>query len=205
MSVAQDSQTKRDRLLSVAKRRGAIRPKELEELGIARTYLERLCREGELKKVARGLYVLSDAQPTENRSLAEVSIKVPAGVVCLLSALRFHDLTTQAPYEVWLALDRKARKPRIDELPVRIVRFSGDALNEGIEEHNVEGVNVRIYCPAKTVADCFKYRNKIGLDVAIEALRDCRRHMKCSADDLWRYARICRVWKVLQPYMEALT
>ena len=204
MGSARTGQSIKEKLLAVAERQGTVRPRDLQRHGIARTYLDRLCREGLLKRVARGLYVLSDAEPTENRTLAEVSAKVPNGVICLLSALRFHGLTSQAPFEVWIAIDRKARKPQVEELPVRIVRFSGEALSEGAEKHRVEGREVRIYCPAKTVADCFKYRNKIGLDIAIEALRDCWRERKASADELWRYARICRVWKIMQPYMEAL-
>jgi len=188
----------------VVRRQGIVRPKDLRKYGIARTYLDRLCQEGRLKRVARGLYVLPNAKPTENRTLAEVTAKVPNGVICLLSALRFHELTSQAPFEVWIAIDRKARKPQVEEMPVRVVRFSGKALSEGAEEHPVEGRTVRIYCPAKTVADCFKYRNKIGLDIAIEALRDCWRQRKASADELWHYARVCRVWRIMQPYMEAL-
>jgi predicted transcriptional regulator of viral defense system len=124
-------------------------------------------------------------------------------VVCLLSALQFHDLTTQAPFQVWLAIDRKAWLPKEPRLPIRIVRFSGPALEKGIEEHIIEGVSVKVYNPAKTVADCFKYRNKIGLDVALEALRDCRRERKCTNYDLWEYAKICRVANVMKPYLEA--
>jgi predicted transcriptional regulator of viral defense system len=142
---------------------------------------------------------------TEFHSLEEACKRVPHGIVCLLSALRFHGLTTQAPFEVWLAIDRKARLPRLGALPLRIVRFSGRALKEGVEEHRIEGVPVKTYNPAKTVADCFKYRNKIGLDVALEALRDCRRQRKCTNDELWRYAKVCRVANVMRPYMEALT
>ena len=204
MGSTRKDKTAKEKLLSIARRQSIVRPRELERQGIARTYLDRLCREGLLRKVARGLYVLSEAEPTENRTFAEVGAKVPNSVICLLSALRFHGLTSQAPFEVWIAIDRKARKPQVEELPVRIVRFSGQALSEGVEAHRIEGREVRIYCPAKTVADCFKYRNKIGLDIAIEALRDCWRLRKASADELWRYARICRVWKIMQPYMEAL-
>jgi len=130
--------------------------------------------------------------------------RVPHGVVCLLSALQFHGIGTQSPYEVWLARDRDVRRPRIEYPPLRIMRFSGKALTEGIEKHEIERVSVRIYSSAKTVADCFRYRNKIGLDVAIEALRDCRDSKKCTNADLWKYAKACRVTKVMQPYLEAL-
>ena len=124
--------------------------------------------------------------------------------MCLLSALRFHGLTTQAPSEVWIALDPKAWKPKADGLPLRVVRMSGKALVEGVKEHQIEGVMVRVYNPAKTVADCFKYRNKIGLDVALEALRDYQHKLRAGRDDLWRYAKICRVARVMRPYLEAL-
>ena len=128
---------------------------------------------------------------------------VPRGVICLLSALQFHDLTTQAPFEVWMAIDVRARRPRRKTPPLRIVRFSGEALTAGVETHKVEGVPVRVYGPAKTVADCFKYRNKIGLDVALEALRDYRREHPGGMDELWHFARICRVANVMRPYLEA--
>jgi len=124
-------------------------------------------------------------------------------VVCLLTALRFHGLTTQSPHEVWLAIGSKTWLPQVDHPTLRFVRLSARALEAGVEEHSIEGVIVRVYNPAKTVADCFKYRNKIGLDVALEALRDCRRQRKCTNDELWHYAKICRVANVMRPYMEA--
>jgi predicted transcriptional regulator of viral defense system len=151
------------------------------------------------------MYRLPTHELTEHHGLAEAAKVVPRGVVCLLSALRFHELTTQSPFEVWLAIDRKAHKPISSQAPLRIVRFSGEALSAGVEEHRIEGVRVKIYCPAKTVADCFKYRNKIGLDVAVEALRDCLRKRRVTIDEIWKYARICRVARVMRPYLEALT
>lgn len=129
---------------------------------------------------------------------------MPKGVVCLLSALRFHELTTQAPFEVWLAIGEKAWRPRIEYPPLRIMRFSPTTLSAGVEEHQIEGVAVQVYPPAKTVADCFKYRNKIGLDIAIEALRECWRSRRCTVDDLWHYAGICRVQNVMRPYLESI-
>src|SRR5262249_46839841 len=126
------------------------------------------------------------------------------GVVCLLSALQFHGLTTQLPAEVWLALERGTRRPKEEQLPLRVVFFSGPAFSHGVEEHEVEGVPIKVYSPAKTVADCFKYRNKIGLDVALEALRECWRQKRCTMDDLWRSARVCRVANVIRPYLESL-
>jgi predicted transcriptional regulator of viral defense system len=130
---------------------------------------------------------------------------VPGGVVCLLSALRFHGLTTQQPADVWLALPEKARRPRLDYPRLRVARFSGAALSEGVETHRIEGVNVRVYSAAKTVADCFKYRNKIGIDVAVEALKDFARTRRGGANDLARAARACRVSRVMQPYLDAIT
>jgi predicted transcriptional regulator of viral defense system len=134
----------------------------------------------------------------------EVAKLAPQAVVCLLSALRFHDLTTQSPFDVWIAIDRKAWRPRIDYPPLRVFRFSGAALTEGVETHSIDGVRVRVYSPAKTVADCFKYRNKIGLDVALEALRDTWRSRRATMDDLVRFSRICRVGHVMRPYLDSL-
>jgi predicted transcriptional regulator of viral defense system len=197
-------QTLKNRVISLMKRRSVLRPRDLDTHGIPRMVLQRLHNEGVLERVGHGLYRLATALATEHMTVAEACKRVPHGVVCLLSALRFHDLTTQAPFEVWLAIDVKARKPQIN-LPVRFVRFSGPALTEGVEVHKVDGVPVRVYNPAKTVADCFKYRNKIGLDVALEALRECRKEQRCSMDDLWRYAKICRVSNVMRPYLEAMS
>jgi len=191
-------------VLGLARVHGLLRARDLDEHRIPRVYLTRLVRRGELERVARGLYALPDADVTENTSLAEAGKKVPHGVVCLLSALRFHSLGTQNPFEVWLAINTRARQPLAGHLPLRIVRFSGRALSEGIEVHDVEGVPVRIYNLAKTIADCFKYRNKIGLDVALEALREGWRARRFNMDDLWRYAKVDRVTNVMRPYLEAL-
>lgn len=196
--------TQAKRALRLAGRVGVLRPRDLKPHGITRACLSRLCRRGVLSRVGRGLYMLPGADVTEHHDLAEACKRVPHGVVCLLAALRFHELTTQAPFEVWLAISGSARRPRVRDLPLRFVRFSGDALTSGVEEHNIEGVAVKVYCAAKTVADCFKYRHKIGLDVAIEALRDCRRERRCTVDELWHYARICRVANVMRPYVEAI-
>lgn len=196
--------TTTEQVLDLVKKAGVFRPRDLDSHGIPREYLIRLCRKGVVQRVARGLYTLADADVSEHQSLAEASKRIPHGVICLLSALRFHGLTTQAPFEVWVAVDVKARKPRSDGLPLRIVRFSGAALRSGVEDQLIQGVKVRVYSPAKTVADCFKYRNKTGLDVALEALRECWRERRCTMDDLWRYAKICRVSNVMRPYLESL-
>ena len=136
--------------------------------------------------------------------LAQVSKRVPHGVICLLSALQFHDIGTQSPFEVWVAIDQKAAEPKIDYPPIRIVRFSGKALSEGIENHQIEGVEVKIYNKAKTIADCFKFRNKIGLDIALEALKDSRQRKLCTNDQIWEYAKLCRVSNIMKPYLEAM-
>ncbi|MCG8041892.1 MAG: type IV toxin-antitoxin system AbiEi family antitoxin domain-containing protein [Candidatus Thiodiazotropha endolucinida] len=196
--------TKTNKVLDLVRKVGVLRPRDLDPYNIPRTYLSRLCVAGKLQRIGRGLYVLPGSGATEHHSMAEACKRVPKGVVCLLSALSFHELTTQAPFEVWLAIGEKAWRPRLEYPPLRIVHFSKAALNAGVEEHQIEGVNVHVYSPAKTVADCFKYRNKIGLDVAIEALRECRRARHCTMDDLWHYADICRVRNVMRPYLESL-
>lgn len=196
--------TKTNKVLDLVRKAGVLRPRDLDPYNIPRTYLSRLCAAGKLQRIGRGLYVLPGSGATEHHTMAEACKRVPKGVVCLLSALSFHELTTQAPFEVWLAIGEKAWRPRLEYPPLRIVHFSKAALNAGVEEHQIEGVNVHVYSPAKTVADCFKYRNKIGLDVAIEALRECRRARHCTMDDLWHYADICRVRNVMRPYLEAL-
>ena len=192
------------KILKILKTRTVLRPADLDELGIPRITLQRLYQRGLVEKVARGLYRLPDTQISEHHSLAEAAKMVPRGVICLLSALRFHNLTTQAPHEIWMAIDRKTRLPVNKKLPIRFVRFSGPALTEGVKSHIIDGIPVVIYQPAKTVADCFKYRNKIGLDVALEALKDCLRNRRCEADILWRFATICRVSNIMRPYLEAI-
>ncbi len=196
--------TRTDKILELVRAAGILRPRDLDQYGIPRIYLSRLCASGKLKRVGRGLYILPESDTTEHHSLAEVCKRVPKGVVCLLSALRFHDITTQAPFEVWLAIGEKDWRPRVEYPPLRIVRFSPASLSAGIEVHRIEGVTVQVYCPAKTVADCFKYRNKIGLDVALEALRQCWRSRQCTMDELWHYADLCRVRNVMRPYLESL-
>lgn len=195
---------KTKRILELAHESGVVSSAEVRSQGIHHEYLRQLCKEGKLIRVGRGLYSLPDAEVTVHHGLAQVRKAIPKGVICLLSALRFHEIGTQAPHEVWVAIDRRAARPRAKYPRMRIVRFSGKSLTEGIAEHNVEGVLVRIYKPAKTVADCFKYRNKIGLDVALEALRETIRERRCTTDELWRYAKICRVTEIMRPYMEAI-
>ena len=181
-----------------------MRPADLEARSIPRGRLYALVGKGLLLREGRGVYAASDHPHTAGHSLAHVAKRVPGAVVCLLTALRFHGITTQQPAEVWIALPEKARRPRLDYPRLRVARFYGAALTEGIETHRIEGVPVRIYSAAKTVADCFKYRNKVGIDVAAEALRDFTRRHRGGAGELARFARICRVQRVLQPYLDAL-
>ena len=199
------AKSRKDRVLDLVRQAGVLRPRDLDAEGIPRVYLRRLLAEGLLDRPGWGIYVAADLKPTPNHSLAEACKRVPHGVVCLLSALQFYELTTQAPFEVWLAIDEKARLPKVEYPPLRVVRFSGPALKNGIKEHRIEGMAVKVYAPAKTVADCFKYRNKIGLDVALEALRDCWKKRRATMDELWQAAKTCRVANVMRPYLESLT
>lgn len=194
----------RSRTLDLMRGRGALRPRDLDPHGIPRHYLHLLHADGAVERVGRGLYVPAGADLSEHHTLAEASARVPHGVVCLLSALRFHGIGTRLPFQVWMALDEKAWQPRVDHPPLRFVRFSGSAWRYGVERHLVEGVPVRIYSPAKTVADCFKYRNKIGVDVAVEALRETLRHRRATTDELMRAAAACRMARVITPYLQAL-
>lgn len=200
--------TKAARVLARVQQDGVVRPRDLAAEGVSHQYLQSLVRRGLLARHGRGLYTLPDnaAAFDERETLALAAKRVPQGVLCLLSALRFHDLTTQAPFEVWIAVEHSARAPRRDPtLPLRVVYFSGAAFTAGVEEHRVNGVLTHVYKPAKTVADCFKYRNKIGLDVALEALREVWRERRATMDDLWRYAKVCRVANVMRPYLASLT
>jgi predicted transcriptional regulator of viral defense system len=192
-------------VLDLARHQGLLRPRDIEAYGFSRMTLSALARQGKLTRLSRGLYALPDRQVSEHFTLAEVASKQPNVVVCLVSALQFHGLTTQSPFEVWIAINNKARPPKMDYPPLRVVRFSGDALIEGIEKHLVDGVTVQVTNVAKTVADCFKYRNKIGLDVALEALRESWNTKRVKMDDLWHCAQVCRVTNVMRPYLETLT
>ncbi|WP_414552538.1 type IV toxin-antitoxin system AbiEi family antitoxin domain-containing protein [Anabaena sp. CCY 0017] len=196
--------SKTQQVLDYAREKGIIRAKDIEAQGIHRQYLKRLEQQGLLIRSARGIYTFAEAEITESHTLAETAKRVPSGVICLLSALSFYGLTTQVPFEVWLAIPHKHRPPKDNLLPLRIVYMSGKSLCEGVEEHLIECVNVRVYSLAKTVVDCFKFRNKIGLDVALEALRECWRERRCSMDELWHYAKICRVHNVIRPYLNSL-
>jgi predicted transcriptional regulator of viral defense system len=198
------AKTSKERALRLIEKVGLARPTELEAHGITRAQISRLVEEGLVVREARGIYAAASHEPTAAHTLAQVAKRVPEGVFCLLTALRFHNLTTQSPADVWIALPEKARRPRLDHPRLRVARFSGAALTEGIEQHAMEGVPLRVYSAAKTVADCFKYRNKVGIDVAVEALRDFSRKRRGGATELARFARICRVSRVMQPYLDAI-
>lgn len=198
------AKTKTAKLLDLVRRRHILRAQDLDKANIPRNYLNRLAKRGHLHKLGRGIYTAATLPASEHISLLEVSRKIPKGVICLLSALRFHEIGTQAPHEVWIAIDVKAWTPRITSPAVRIVRFSGDALHYGIQEKEISGGTIRVFGPAKTVADCFKFRNKIGLDVALEALRDTYRGKKATMAELWAAAKVCRVANVMKPYLESL-
>ncbi|SEB24343.1 AbiEi antitoxin N-terminal domain-containing protein [Variovorax sp. YR216] len=203
--VLRSDSTLEQAALELAKRQPLLRARELAEQGLPTVVLSRLVSAGKLERVARGIYSLPGRALSEHRSLAEVALRVPRGVVCLLSALRVHGIGTQAPFEVWMAIPHHSPTPRLDQPALRVVRMSGAALTEGIELVETDGVQVPVFNAAKTVADCFKYRNKIGLDVALEALRDGWSQRKLTMDALWHYATVDRVANVMRPYLESVT
>lgn len=190
--------------LSILRPMGLARSRDLERAGVSRTEIQRLLQEGVIERASRGLYRRVGAPVTEYRDLAEAARLIPAGIVCLLSALRFHGLTTENPFQVWLAIDQKAWRPRIAQPPLRLVYLSGASLREGVERHDVAGVPVHVFSAAKTVADCFKFRNRIGTDVAVAALREYRRAHPKQLDAVWHFAAIDRVQRVIRPYLEAI-
>lgn len=197
--------TEEDRhALRVVQRLGIVRPAQLEANGIPRSRLYRLLRKRLIKRQSRGVYTAITHRMTAKHTLATVARQVPGGTFCLLTALHFHELTSQAPAVVWIALPEKARTPQLAQPPLRVARFSGLALSKGIEIHRVEGVDLRVYSAAKSVADCFKYRHKVGIEVAVEALRAFTHRHRGDASALARYARICRMSRVMQPYLDAM-
>ncbi|MCA2960622.1 MAG: AbiEi antitoxin N-terminal domain-containing protein [Silvanigrellales bacterium] len=198
-------ETNEQQILDLVRARGLVRARDLAERGLPRVTLTRMVQSGVLVRVGRGLYALPSRATSEHGFIAEAATKAPSAVVCLLSALRIHSLTTQSPFEVWLAMPIKARAPRSAGIPVRVMRFSETCMNAGLETKEIDGFEVRVTNVAKTVADCFKFRNKIGLDVALEALREAWQAKRVTMDDLWHFAGICRVTNVMRPYLESLT
>jgi len=195
--------SKLEQLEEILRTRGMLRVAELAVLDFPASYLGELEKRGRAVRQSRGVYLHPETDPPSHFSLSVACSKIPGGVICLLSALRYHEIGTQNPHEIWVAVDRKARLPQSDAASLRIVRFSGPALSEGIDTIDAP-FPLRVYSPAKCVADCFKYRNKIGLDVAIEALKEGWRERRFTIQELDRYARICRVERVMTPYLEAI-
>ena len=194
----------RQRAMRIAEKKAVFSAADAVRSGVHSQALTRMVEEGRLERVARGRYRFPDSPLTEHHNLALVAGALPDGVVCLLSGLSFHGIGTQVPSQVWIALDRRARKPAQEWPPIRVVRFGGEALTEGVETHTIEGVTVKVYGLAKTLADLFKYRNKVGLDVALEALKEVWRSGHLDVDELMRFARICRVERVMRPYLESV-
>ena len=191
-------------LLKLFKNKRVIRPLDLEKAGIPRVTLTRLTNKGLIEKIGWGLYRLKDANYSEHESLITVAAKVPQTVFCLLTALQFHGLTTQLPRKIWIAMLQKSHMPKIDYPPIKMILYSGNAFTSGIESYKKNQVTIRVYSIEKTIADCFKHRNKIGINVAIEALKDAKEKKRISAEKLWQFAKICRVTNVMRPYLESL-
>ena len=196
--------SKKQQVLELAAKYAVISSADVLQADLPREYLHRLADEGKLERISRGLYQTVDRDQGQYFSMLSVAKQVPNGVIALLSALSYHGITTQHPYEVWIAVDRKARKPKIGYPKVRYLSMSAPVLNTGVEEHLIDGINIKVFTSAKTVVDCFKYRNKIGLDVALEALREGWREKRFTIDELTNYAQVCRVLNVMRPYMESL-
>jgi predicted transcriptional regulator of viral defense system len=192
------------RVLALVSQKELLRASDIEAINAPRIVLSRLTAAGLLEKVGRGLYRLPNTLVSEHESLAAIATKVPQAVFCLLTALQFHELTTQLPRQLWIAMPRGSHTPRIAYPPLKMVQFTGEAFTAGIIEVERDGVKLRVYDVAKTVVDCFKHRNKIGLDVALEALKEARATNKASLDDIWRYAKVCRVANVMRPYLESV-
>ena len=193
----------RSRALALLKSKGMLRLKDFAARGIGAETLARLLREKAVIRRARGLYQLPEAELETTHTLAEAGLLVPKGIVCLTSALQFHGLTLQMPSAVWMAIERTAWRPKIEYPVIRFVRWSAPALQQDIVKQRIEGVDVRLTKPAKTIVDCFRYRNKIGIDVALEGLREGLRQRRVTPDELWERARAGRVWSVMKPYLDA--
>ena len=198
------SKSQRETACALLSEKGLVRMREFSDVGVGAETVARLVRDGEVERVARGLCQLSDAMPDPQHNFAEASALVPKGVICLTSALQYHEMTLQMPSAVWMAIDRTGWKPKVEYPPIRFVRFGAKAMSEGIKRHQIDGVAVPIFEPAKTIVDCFRYRNKIGLDIALESLREGLRAKRVTPDQLWKFARSARVWTVMRPYVEAM-
>ena len=209
LSMSQN--TKRVESTAITKAKGVLSPQkgmfragEAIKAGVHPRTLYAMRDKGVIERIGRGMYRFADLAPLGNPDLATVALKIPKGVICLISALAYHELTTEIPHEIYLALPRGAEPPRLDFPPLRVFWFSGPAFEGGIGQHVVDGIALKVYSPEKILADCFKYRNKIGLDVVLEALKFYRQRKRFQVDELMHYARVCRVEKVMRPYVEAL-
>jgi len=192
---------KKAKLIAMAHRKGQLRTADLAQIGASRNFLASLAKQGIFRRIARGVYVLTN-QISENEALQAASAAIPHGIICLLSALQFHEITTQMPMEIWIAIERNQAIPKIKDFALRIIRLEQKYFDCGIEEHQIQGVTVRVYSPAKTVVDCFKFRNKVGIDVAREALKESLAQGKATVDEIYRCAKICRMLNVMRPYLE---
>ncbi len=197
--------TQEEKIIDLLKSLGIVRTVTFTKLGINSKTLSRLTQKGIIERVERGLYSLMDSEISGHETLRQISRKIPSGIICLISAFSYHGITTQNSRKVWIAIERDSWVPTVKNLPVRIFKYSKQTFCEGIEKKKVNGVEVRVYSVARSVADGFKYRNKIGIDIAIEALRDSLNQKKCTRDEVWYYAKICRVQNVIRPYLEATT
>jgi len=199
----QTKSTRNEARRIIREKNGIIRTNQALKAGIHPRTLYELRDQGELEQVSRGVFRLNELAPISNPDLVTVALRIPKAVVCLISALAFHDLTTQVPHDVSIALEKGAQSPRIEHPPVAIHRFSKKAFTAGIETHQIDNVDIRLYSPEKTLADCFKFRNKLGMEVILEALKLYRSRRQFKSDELLKYARVCRVEKVMTPYLEA--
>jgi predicted transcriptional regulator of viral defense system len=204
--MATTSNSQAERVLHLVETRGLVRARELDAMGISPTHLQRLYEQGLLARSGRGIYTLPDVALNEHQALSEAALRIPRGVVCLLSALRFHHIGTQNPHQLWLALPPRTHRPKFDWPPLKLVQMTSSLLIEdaGVEEHLLNGIRVRMTNPARTVVDCFRFRNKIGLDVALEAAKDGWRNRRYTMGELSRYQKLCRVTEVMRPYLEAI-
>lgn len=197
-------ETQKQKIIDLARKKGMLKTSDIFDAGLHHETLRRLCEEGILEKTVRGVYKLANQEISIYHDLAVASTKAPRGVVCLLSALLYHEISTQLPPVIWMAFNRDVRVPKLENPKLKVVRFSESSMAEGIDIHNIEYVSVRITNPAKTIADCFKFRNKVGLEATLDALRDGLNEKKCTRDEIWYYAKINRVTQVIKPYLEAI-
>lgn len=201
-----NNMTPKERVLEFAREKKVFRASDAEKaVAVSRVYLNRLVNEGKLSKAGYGLYRLAENNLGEMQDILEVAVKVPKGVLCLLSALRFHELTTQNPFEVWLAIEQHQRIPKVETVPMRFFRFAPKVYEAGIETHKIEGVEIKVYSAAKTVADCFRYQSTVGFDVAIEALRDAWNQGKATMDELYHFSEVRNIKNKMMPYLRTLT